>query len=62
VAKQAIAYTLWTKPMSDWTRVLEGLEFTETVRQEIEKAIELLDDAELDERLKPYDTPVTQET
>lgn len=55
-------YTLWTRPSNTWTRVLDGVELTDEVRPLVEKAIEDLDETTIKERLKPYDTPVAQDT
>lgn len=55
-------YTLWTKPMNAWTRVLNGAEFTDEVRSVAETAIAELDETNIKERLKPYDTTMAQDT
>ncbi len=55
-------YTLWTRPADAWTRVLDGVSFTDDIRPVVEKAIAELDETAIKERLKPYDTPVAQDT
>jgi len=55
-------YTPWTIPQSDWTPVLTGVEIDEETRQELTEAVRDFDKSDLDERLRAYDTKVSNET
>jgi len=54
-------YTLWTKPMDDWTPVLDGVTLTSDIISRMERAVQSMDESTLRRRLRPYDTPVTIE-
>jgi len=55
-------YTPWTIPESDWTPVLEGVTIDAEMRQELADAVKQFDSTELEERLRAYDTQVSNET
>lgn len=61
MANEGEAFTLWNSPMGNWTTILE----TVTVTQELLKqtaAEHQPDPKEVEERLKPFKTAVTEET
>ncbi len=63
MAKKRATHTLWTNPMDDWTRLFEGIEITDNeVERAVESAVKGLNRTEIEERIKPYDTPVTSQT
>ena len=62
MADSKAKYTPWNIPQSDWTPVLEGVEINEATRQELTDAVKNFDNTELDERLRAYDTKVSNET
>ena len=56
-------YTLWTIPKSEWSQLpLPGIEISEADKQELISFAKNLDDERLKERLRPFETPVTQDT
>jgi uncharacterized cupin superfamily protein len=54
--------TLWTSTMSKWTKVLEGIEFSEALEAEVRKTAEGFQANDLKDRIKAYETPVTEAT
>jgi hypothetical protein len=62
MAKKRATHTLWTNPMGDWTRLFDGVEITEQeVRQAVDE-VKRRDRTEVEKRIRPYDTPVTNKT
>ena len=57
----AAFYTLWTYP-SECRRHVDGLEVTEDLLRKIEQAVANLREDDIADRLRPYNTPVTQKT
>ena len=62
MAKKSKKYTLWTIPKSEWSQPMEGVELNKEDRDELVSFARQLDDKKLSDRLRPFDTPVTQET
>ena len=62
MAKKRATHTLWTNPMGDWTRLFEGVEITEDNLNQAVNAIKEQDREDIDEKVKPFDTPVTNMT
>lgn len=62
MAEKQTKYTLWTIPRSEWSRPLRDLETTEEHRRVLISFAKQLDDERLNDRLRPFDTPVTQNT
>lgn len=63
MAKTKSTHTLWTNPKAEWTRLFEGVQVTDQqVIDAVESAVHNLDPAEVKKRVKPYETPVTNET
>ena len=62
MAKKRATHTLWTNPMGDWTRLFEGVEITEDNLNQAVNAIKEQDREDIDEKVKPFDTPVTNKT
>ena len=56
-------YTLWTIPKSEWSHSwLQDIELSQADKDELLAFAKTLDDSRLDEILRPFNTPVTQET
>jgi len=55
-------YTLWNSPMENWTNILEGVEVTNEMEQAIQRAAKHIDRDQIEDRLKPFQTPVTEKT
>ena len=56
-------YTLWTIPKSEWTHSwLQDIKISQTDKDEMLAFAKTLDDSRLDKLLRPFNTPVTQET
>ncbi len=56
-------YTLWTIPKSEWSHFpLHDREISEAEKQQIISFAKELNDDRLNDRLRPFDTPVTQDT
>lgn len=53
--------TLWTSKMSNWTRVLQGSEQSPEVKRLISESVVKLAEVSVVDRLKPYETSVTQD-
>ncbi len=62
MANEGEAFTLWNRPMDNWTLILEETTVTQEMLRESASAQERLPPQELEERLKPFQTPVTEET
>ena len=62
MSKKDTEHTLWTKPKSDWTPVLEA-EFSAEIKATITNAISSIgNEDKFKDRLKPYNTPITNDT
>lgn len=48
--------------MDAWTRRFEGVQVTDKQVIEAVESVRSLDQAEVNKRVKPYETPVTNET
>ncbi len=55
-------YTPWTIPQSDWSSVLDQVNIDSDTRQELVDAIKQFDRTALNERVRAYETQVTNET
>ena len=63
MAKSKAKYTLWTIPKSEWSNSpLRDIKISPADEEEMIAFAKTLDDSRLDERLRPFNTPVTQET
>lgn len=62
MAKSKAKYTLWTIPKSEWSDSLKDIELSQADKDEMLAFAKTLDDSRLDERLRPFNSPVTQET
>lgn len=62
MAKKRATHTLWTNPMGDWTRLFEGVEITEDDLNQAVNAIKEQDREDIEIKVKPFDTPVTNKT
>lgn len=62
MAKKQKEYTLWTIPKSEWSQPPEGVDLSDKDREELVSFAKQLDDNRLKDRLRPFDTPVTQDT
>ena len=63
MSKSKAKYTLWTIPKSEWSNLpLHNKEISEAEKQRIIKFAKELKDERLNDRLRPFDTPVTQDT
>ncbi len=62
MTRTARAYTLWTNPMDERTTILDNVALTDADRIELKKAVDGLDETAMEERLRPFQTPVTSET
>ena len=62
MAEEQTKYTLWTIPKSDWSQPMQSIETIEENREELVSLAKQLDDTRLNDRLRPFDTPVTQDT
>ena len=63
MSKSKVKYTLWTIPKSEWSHLpLQDIEISEADKNEIISFAKELDDERLNDRLRPFDTPVTQDT
>lgn len=52
-------YTLWTNPMENWTQAFEGVTITTAIEDAVQKELKKVNDKKIEERTKPYMTPVT---
>jgi hypothetical protein len=55
-------YTLWNRPMENWTNILEGVEVTNEMEQAVQQAAMAIDRDQIEDRLKPFQTTVTEKT
>lgn len=55
-------YTLWTIPRSSWSHILENVTLSEEDKKKLIEFANQLDDNRLEDRLQPYNTPVTETT
>ena len=63
MAEKTAKYTLWTIPKSEWTHSwLQNIKFSQADKDEMLAFAKTLDDSRLDELLRPFNTPVSQET
>ena len=63
MSKRKVKYTLWTIPKSKWSHLpLDDKEISEAEKKKMIKFAENLKDERLNNRLRPFDTPVTQDT
>ncbi len=63
MTKRIAKYTLWTIPKSEWSRLpLRYEEISETDKEDAIAFVKNLDDNRLNDRLRPFDSPVTQHT
>ena len=62
MGKKQAKYTLWTIPKSEWSHPLQGVEPSKDDREKLISFARDLDDNRLNDRLRPFDTPVTQDT
>ena len=63
MSKRKAKYTLWTIPKSEWSHLpLHGKVISKAEKQKIIKFAKELKDERLNDRLSPFDTPVTQDT
>ena len=61
--KRKAKYTLWTIPKSEWSHSwLQDIEFSQADKDELLAFAKTLDDERLKDLLRPFNTPVTQET
>ena len=61
--KRKAKYTLWTIPKSEWSNSwLQDIEFSQADKDELLAFAKTLDDVRLKDLLRPFNTPVTQET
>lgn len=61
MAKKEAKYTLWTIPKSEWSQPMQDFEAIEANRDNIIRFAKELDPNRLDKRLRPFDSPVTQD-
>jgi hypothetical protein len=61
MAKQAAKYTLWTIPKSEWSQSMLDFGSVEVSPEDVVRFAQQLDRKRLDGRLRPFDTPATQE-
>ena len=63
MATSKAKYTLWTIPRSEWSQLpLRDIDISQADKDEMIAFAKTLDDSRLEERLRPFNTPVTQET
>jgi hypothetical protein len=62
MAESRRRYTLWNIPKAEWSEPFKGVQLTEEDKKELTSFAEQLDQEKLNDRLRPFDTPVTQET
>ena len=63
MAKERAKYTLWTIPKSEWSHLpQEGTEPSDEDQNRMISFAKQLDDKRLNDRLRPYDTAITQDT
>jgi hypothetical protein len=62
MTKEGDVFTLWNNPMEHWTKILEETTVTREMLQETTQTRQLVDSQALEERLKPFQTPITEST
>ena len=63
MSKSKAKYTLWTIPKSEWSNLsLQDKEISDAEKEEMILFAKKLDDKKLNKRLRPFNTPVTQDT
>ncbi len=63
MSKSEAKYTLWTIPKSEWSQLpLQDNEISDAEKEEMILFAKNLDDKKLNKRLRPFNTPVTQDT
>ncbi len=62
MANEGDAFTLWNRPMENWTRILGETIVTQEMLQEGTNSQEHITPQELEKRLKPFQTAITEET
>ena len=63
MSKSKAKYTLWTIPKSEWSHLpLQDKEISDAEKEEMILFAKKLDNKKLNKRLRPFDTPVTQDT
>ena len=63
MSKNEVKYTLWTIPKSEWSQLsLHDKEISAADKQKMIEFARELKDERLNERLRPFNTPVTQDT
>lgn len=63
MSKSKAKYTLWTIPKSAWSHLpLHDKEISDAEKEKIIRFAKELNDEKLNDRLRPFDTPVTQDT
>ncbi len=61
--KSKAKYTLWTIPRSEWSLFpLQDIKASQAEKDEMISFAKKLDDERLNDLLRPFDTPVTQES
>lgn len=63
MSRDKVKYTLWNIPKSEWSHLpLLDLDISEADKEEMIRFAKELDDERLNDRLRPFNTPVTQDT
>lgn len=63
MSESNVKYTLWTIPKSAWSHLpLDDEEISDTEKEKMIEFAKELNDERLNDQLRPFDTPVTQET
>ena len=63
MTESKVKYTLWTIPKSEWSySPLQDMKISPADEEELIAFAKTLDDERLKERLRPFNTPVTQAT
>ena len=63
MSKSKVKYTLWTIPKSEWSHLpLHDKEISDAEKEKMIRFAKELNDERLNDRLRPFDTPVTQDT
>ncbi len=62
MTKKSERYTLWTIPKSEWSHPMRGVTLDDQDQRELIAFAKRLEDERLSDRLRPFDSPVTQDT
>ena len=62
MVKKTLSRTLWTSSIEDWDHPLKNVELTGELERAIDDAVQKIDKQKVNDRVKPYDTPVTTKT